>query len=121
MTVMTMSVKSSAPFAAAFLADIRRAVGARLALVSLPEIGVFVWLLLLVAAPVLIFSRAPLTFQQHVFVEPQSHLLIEAFCGLTALTIAGMILSTCLKRDDPSMILFDLGFLVMGVFDRLHA
>ena len=121
MTVMTMSVKSSAPFAAAFLADIRRAVGARLALVSLPEIGVFVWLLLLVAAPVLIFSRAPLTFQQHVFVEPQSHLLIEAFCGLTALTIAGMILSTCLKRHDPSMILFGLGFLVMGVFDMLHA
>lgn len=116
-----MFVKSPAPFASGFLADFRRAASTRLALVSLPEIGVFVWLLLLVAAPVLIFPQVPLAYQKHIFVEQQSHLLIEAFCGLTALTIAGMILSTCLKRRDPSMVLFGLGFLVMGVFDMLHA
>ncbi len=99
----------------------KREVGGRLAFVSLPEAGVLLWLLLLVAMPVIVFSQLSLPAQRPIHVEPQSHLLIEAFCGLTALTLAGMILSVCVKRRDLSLILFGLGFLAMGIFDLLHA
>lgn len=117
----TLFAKSPVPFPATLLTDFKRAARQRFALVSLPEIGILIWLLLLMAMPVLVCSQVPLHYQKQIYVEPQSHLLIEAFCGLTALTIASMILSVCLKRRDPSMILFGLGFLVMGMFDMLHA
>jgi hypothetical protein len=116
-----MFAKSAPPQPAPRPIDFRRAARQRLGVVSLPEIGSLAWLLLLVAVPVLVFLQVPLDDQRQVHVEPQSHMLIEAFCGLTALTIAGMILSVCLKRRDPSMILFGLGFMLMGVLDMLHA
>ncbi|MCD6707603.1 MAG: ATP-binding protein [Thiobacillus sp.] len=115
-----MFAKSSVPFTDA-LTDFKRAVRQRLAFVSLPEAGILIWLLLLLAGPILVFSQLSLQDQSQIHLEPHSHLLIESFCGLTALTIAGMILSVCLRRHDPSMILFGLGFLVMGIFDMLHA
>lgn len=116
-----MSAKSPVPYFAALLASFRRPGRERLSFISLPEAGILLWLLLLVAMPVLVFSQLTLPNLHQAHVEPQSHLLIEAFCGLTALSIAGMILSVCLKRRDPSMILFGLGFLAMGIFDLLHA
>lgn len=121
MTVKTMFVKSPVPYFAAFLTDFKHAARQRHALMSLPEAGILVWLLMLVAMPVLIFSQLSLADLKQIDVEPRSHLLIEAFCGLTALSIAGMILAVCLKRRDPSMILFGLGFLSMAIFDLLHA
>ena len=116
-----MFAKPSGLFSARLLANLKRAVRQRLTWISLPEIGILIWLLLLIAVPVLVFSQVSLHYQKQIYVEQQSHLLIEAFCGLTALIIASMILSVCLKRRDPSMILFGLGFLVMGTFDMLHA
>lgn len=116
-----MFAKSPLPFAAAFAAYIGRLFGRRPAHVTLPEIGTLIWLLLLLIAPVAVFSQVPPAYQHRVFIEPHSHLLIEGFCGLTALAIAGMILSVYGKRRDASMILFGLGFLVMGTFDMLHA
>ncbi|OZA11602.1 MAG: histidine kinase, partial [Hydrogenophilales bacterium 17-62-8] len=121
MTVKTMFAKSPVPYLAALLTDFKHAASQRRAFISLPEAGILIWLLLLVAMPVLIFSQLSVADLQQIHVEPRSHLLIEAFCGLTALSIAGMILTVCLKRHDPSMILFGLGFLAMGVFDLLHA
>lgn len=121
MTVKIMFAKSPAPSHAAPGAELWRGAARRLAVVSLPEAGVLVWLLLLlVAMPVVVFSYLPLP-QLAVHVEPESHALIEAFCGLTALTLAGMMLSACFRRRDPGLVLFGLGFLVMGVFDLLHA
>lgn len=119
--VKLMFAKSPAPSLAARLTEARRALGQRPSPVSPPEVGVLLWLLLLVAMPVFVFSQWSLPAQQAVHVEPESHLLIEAFCGLTALTLAGMMLSVCLKRREPSLILFGLGFFAMGVFDLLHA
>lgn len=116
-----MFAKSHAPSLAARLMDLGRAAGRRWARVSPPEAGVLAWLLLLVAMPVAVFSQFSLPAQHRIYIEPASHLLIEAFCGLTALTLAAMILSACLKRRDPSLLLFGLGFLAMGVFDLLHA
>lgn len=116
-----MFAKSPPSFTTGFVADIRRLFSQRSAWVTPPEIGTLIWLLLLVAAPVVVFSQLPPAYQNQVFIEPQSHLLMEGFCGLTALAIAGMILSVYLKRRDASMILFALGFLVMGTFDILHA
>lgn len=123
MTVKIMLAKSPVPYLAALLTDLKLAATLRRAPISVPEAGILIWLLLLllVAMPVLIFSQLSLGDLTPVYVEPRSHLLVEAFCGLTALTLAGMILSVCLKRHDPSMILFGLGFLAMGIFDLLHA
>ncbi len=121
MTVKTMFAKSPVPYLAAFMADFKHAARQRHAFISLPEAGILIWLLLLVAMPVLIFSQLSFADLKQIDVEPRSHLLIEAFCGLTALSIAGMILTVCLKRHDSSMILFGLGFLAMGIFDMLHA
>lgn len=116
-----MFAKSPAPSLAARLTEARRVLGQRLSFVSPPEIGVLLWLLLLVAMPVVVFSLWSPSSQQAIHVEPEGHLLIESFCGLTALTLAGMMLSVCFKRRDPSLILFGLGFFAMGVFDLLHA
>ncbi|HEY9097824.1 MAG TPA: ATP-binding protein [Thiobacillus sp.] len=116
-----MFAKSPVSYLAAFLIDFKQAARLRLAFISLPEAGVMIWLLLLVAMPVLIFSHLSPADLEQIHVEPRSHLLIETFCGLTALAIAGMILTVCLKRHEPSMILFGLGFLAMGIFDLLHA
>src|SRR5574340_168857 len=122
MTVKPMFAKSPVSDLAAFLCAVRQvAAAARHRWISLPEAGVLVWLVLLLAMPVLALPRFSLPDLQQHYVEPESHLLIEAFCGLTALTIATMILSVSLKRRNPSMILFGLGFLVMGVLDMLHA
>lgn len=89
--------------------------------VTLPEWGGFLWVLALLAAPVGIFKHLPPHVQQQLFVEPHAHLLIESFCGLTALTVGGMLLAVCVKRFVPSLMLFALGFVLMGVFDVLHA
>lgn len=89
--------------------------------VTLPEWGGGLWVLALLAAPVGVFKYLPLHVQQQLFVEPHTHLLIESFCGLTALTVGGMLLAVCVKRFVPSLMLFALGFLLMGVFDVLHA
>ncbi len=95
--------------------------GRRPPLVSLPEIGVSLWLLLLLAAPLAVFPRLSLSVLEQAYPEPKSHLLVEAFCGFTALTVSVMILAVCLRRRNLSLLLFGLGFLVMGVFDMLHA
>lgn len=119
--LMIMSVNSPNPFYSAFLNAIKRLVTRRPLRISLPEIGVLVWLLILLGAPILIFTQVPIHFQKQIYIEQQIHLLIEAFCALTALVIAGMILSANLKRKDPSMTLFGLSFAAMGLFDMLHA
>lgn len=118
---MIMSVHSPSTFPAAFLNAFKRVVTHRPLWISLPEIGVLVWLLILLGAPILVFTQVPIHFQKQIYIEQQSHLLIEAFCALTALVIAGMILSANLKRKDPSMTLFGLSFAAMGMFDMLHA
>lgn len=115
-----MFVKSPVPFTDV-LTTLQRAARQRLASISLPEAGIMLWLLLLLAGPILVFSQLTLQDQSQTHVEPYSHLLIESFCGLTALIIAGMLLSVSRRRHDPSMILFGLAFLVMGIFDLLHA
>lgn len=121
MTVKPMLAKSPVSHLAALLSGFRQAARERRALISLPEAGALVWLVVLLAMPVLVLPRFSFPELEQTYVEPQSHLLIEAFCGLTALAIAGMILSLWIRRREPSMILFGLGFLLMGVFDMLHA
>lgn len=116
-----MFAKPPVPYSTAFLAELLRAAIVRLARASLPEIGIIFCLLVLLVAPVLILPQLALSEQKQLIVEPHSHLLMEAFCGLTALTIAGMILAISVKRYNLSMILFGMAFLVMGVFDMLHA
>lgn len=116
-----MSVNLLGPFPAVFLNALKRRAQQISLWISLPEIGVLIWLLVLLSAPILIFSEVPLHYQKQIYVEQQSHLLIEAFCALTALVIAGMILLANLKRQDPSMTLFGLSFAGMGLFDMLHA
>lgn len=49
------------------------------------------------------------------------HAVIELFCATMALLIAGLILVLSRHMAEPALLLFALGFLVMGVLDGLHA
>lgn len=115
-----MFAKSPVRYLAPVLAGFRAA-GRRCGAISLPESGILIWLVLLVAMPVLVLPRFSVPALGQTYVEPHSHLLVEGFCGLTALSIAGMIFSLWYRRRNPAMLLFALGFLVMGAFDILHA
>lgn len=116
-----MFAKLPVPSHGTLLAGPGHAARQRQGIISWPEAGVFAWLLMLLAVPLLVFPGLSRPALELAYVEPQSHLLIESFCGLTALVISGMILSVWLRSRNASMALFALGFLVMGVFDILHA
>lgn len=116
-----MFAKLPVPSPGPLLAGLSQVGRQRHAIISWPEAGVLAWLLVLLAMPLIVFSGLSRPALELPYVEPQSHLLIESFCGLTALTIAGMILSVWVRRRNTSMVLFGLGFLIMGTFDILHA
>lgn len=116
-----MFTQSPVSYLAAFLTGDHGATRQRGPLVSLPEVGAFLWLVLLLAAPLAVFPKLSLSALEQAYPEPQSHLLVETFCGFTALTVSAMILSICLRRRSLSMLMFGLGFLIMGIFDMLHA
>ena len=82
----------------------------------------FVWLLLLVGLPLFLHGiDGGMVLVPERLVDVRMHAVIELFCGVTALLIAGLIMALSRQNREGSLRLFAAGFLVMGVLDVLHA
>ncbi len=82
----------------------------------------FVWLLLLVGLPLFLHGiDGGMVLVPERLVDVRMHALIELFCGVTALLIAGLITALSHHNQEGSLRLFAMGFLVMGMLDILHA
>lgn len=85
------------------------------------EIGVMLWVVFLLALPILLFGNLSPGLLAKQYVEIKSHLVIESFCGFVALMIAGMVLSLSVRQKSYAGALFGMAFLSMGAMDILHA
>lgn len=81
----------------------------------------YTWVLLLVALPMLLHGveSDSITVPGDIL-DIRMHSVIELFCGITALLIAGLIFVLSHNNHELSLNLFATGFLVMGVLDVLH-
>lgn len=81
----------------------------------------FAWIGLLVASPALLRHGVDDHLHNVYHVEIESHAIVEIFCGMVALLIAGLILTIARHRRDHGIALFGVAFIAMGVLDVLHA
>lgn len=85
------------------------------------DIVFFAWIGLLVASPALLRHGIDHHLHNVYRVQVESHAIVEIFCGMVALLIAGLILTIARHRGDRGIGLFGLAFIAMGVLDILHA
>ncbi|WP_158675341.1 ATP-binding protein [Thiohalobacter thiocyanaticus] len=80
------------------------------------------WVVALVAMPLLLhgLDNGTLLVPEYL-IDVRMHAVIELFCGIMALLIAGMVLALSRHKRERALLLFALGFLVMGVLDVVHA
>lgn len=81
----------------------------------------FAWIGLLVASPALLRHGIDHHLHNVYHVQLESHAIVEIFCGMVALLIAGLILTIARYRRDHGIALFGAAFIAMGVLDVLHA
>lgn len=82
----------------------------------------FTWVLVLVGLPLFLHGiEGGFVLLPERLVDVRMHAVIELFCGITALLIAGLILALSRHNQENSLHLFAAGFLVMGLLDVLHA
>jgi len=75
------------------------------------ELGLGIWVALLMALPVVIARNISPTVLNTVYIEPKAHALIEAFCGFVACLIACLITAVAMRRREPwAMVVFDRVF-----------
>lgn len=79
------------------------------------------WTALLVALPVALRHGTDPDVHNRYYVQVPSHAIVEIFCGVVALLIAGLILTIAHRRADKGIALFGFAFIAMGVLDILHA
>lgn len=81
----------------------------------------FAWIGLLVASPALLRHGLDHHLHNVYRVQVESHAIVEIFCGMVALAIAGLILTIARHRADRGIALFGIAFIAMGALDLLHA
>ena len=85
------------------------------------EIGLGLWVIMMVAFPILVFrSISPVTLNS-LYIEPKAHFLVELFCGFVASLIACLIGAVAVRRRERSLWLFAGAFLAMSIFDTIHS
>lgn len=83
-----------------------------------PELWFLLWIGVLLLGPTIFVGE----YGQGVrYVDIIAHASLEAFCGITALLIAGLLFALSLQFRQLSLALFGLAFTVMGVLDGWHA
>ena len=87
--------------------------------VRLARAALLLWALFVMIVPPLSVSVIAEGTLTAINFEPGMHSLMESFCGVVALLIAGMLL--CWKRRDIESRAFGLAFLFMGTLDLWHA
>ncbi|HSH30091.1 MAG TPA: ATP-binding protein [Thiohalobacter sp.] len=82
----------------------------------------YAWVVALVAMPLLLHGvdSGTLLVPEYL-VDVRMHAVIELFCGIMALLIAGLILALSRYKHPRTLHLFALGFLAMGLLDVVHA
>ncbi|BAZ92942.1 multi-sensor signal transduction histidine kinase [Thiohalobacter thiocyanaticus] len=82
----------------------------------------YAWVVALVAMPLLLHGvdSGTLLVPEYL-IDVRMHAVIELFCGIMALLIAGLILALSRHKQERTLLLFALGFLVMGLLDVVHA
>lgn len=85
------------------------------------EIGLGVWVALLVAFPVLVFRSISQETLNTLYIEPKAHWLVEVFCGFVAGLIACLIAAVAVRRRERGLWLFAGAFFAMSFLDTLHA
>ena len=82
----------------------------------------YAWVLALVSLPLLINGvESGVILVPEYLVDVRMHAVIELFCGVTALLIAGLTLALSRHTGVDTLHLFAAGFLIMGLLDVLHA
>lgn len=77
--------------------------------------------LALMLVPPLLLIGIPPSLRHALYIGVREHSLVEGFCGVVALLIAGLILSVANPRRQRSFLIFGAAFLSMGLLDVLHA
>ena len=85
------------------------------------EIGLGIWVVVLVAFPVVVFRSISPEVINTLYIEPKAHLLVEVFCGFVAGLIACLIAAVAVRRRERGLWLFAGAFLAMAILDILHA
>lgn len=85
------------------------------------ELGLGIWVALLMALPVVIASNISPTELHTIYIEPKAHALIEAFCGFVACLIACLITAVAMRRHERGLWLFSIAFFAMAILDTIHA
>lgn len=82
----------------------------------------YAWVVALVAMPLLLhgLDSGTLLVPEYL-IDVRMHAVIELFCGIMALLIAGLVLALSRHKRERTLLLFALGFLVMGLLDVVHA
>lgn len=85
------------------------------------DVAFMTWTALLIALPAALRHGTDPNVHNVHYVQVPSHAIVEIFCGIVALLIAGLILTIARRRADKGIGLFGLAFIAMGVLDILHA
>ena len=82
----------------------------------------YAWVLALAGLPLLLNGvENGMILVPEYLIDIRMHAVIELFCGITALLIAGLTLALSRHNRVDTLHLFAAGFLVMGLLDVLHA
>lgn len=85
-----------------------------------PELWFLLWVGILLFGPALFVGQYGDGHGLR-YVDPIAHSSLEAFCGVTALLIAGLLLALSFQYRQASLALFALAFTTMGGLDVWHA
>jgi signal transduction histidine kinase len=85
------------------------------------EIGLGIWVAVLVLFPVLMFRSINPEILNTLYIEPKAHWLVEIFCGFVAGLIACLIGAVAIRRRERALWLFAGAFIAMASLDILHA
>lgn len=88
---------------------------------GLLEMGLVVWLTIIIAFPIIIFRIVEPEILTPLYIEPKSHWLVELFCGFVASLIAFLIGAVAVRLHERSLGLIAGAFLAMAIFDTIHA
>jgi signal transduction histidine kinase len=85
------------------------------------KIGLGVWVVILLAFPLLIFRSISPEVLNTLYIEPKAHALVEIFCGFVAGLIACLIAAVAVRRRERGLWLFAGAFFAMALLDTMHA
>lgn len=85
------------------------------------KVTLVLWVVLLLSIPLGIVAFAPADFLKTAYVSPPMHSLLEGFCAAVAFVLFAILSFATFYERDWSIFLTSLAFLVMGIFDGLHA